>query len=308
MTSFFQKNYIKIPVIAVIIFTFLFQSFPPPQKVKSVKAASKIDYLDICEPKVPFYNEALQTDKLREACYLLKKIQDKAAQAVDVAREMHQATDPLTECNPLWGEKFPYITGGNCKSACAWSLPELTISIDLTTALVCAVSCATAGCAACSGDIKAIKDALDIIKKIYDLYKILKKFKAAIDVINDLIDTYKTTQELAEKIEELSRTLSNIDLSKLNQFYDTLTDLMRTQLEIQNEITKIEGKIQRMKNTISEFSQGQLQGIYRIVSEIGKIYATYILKPGQPPEPVDNEERPFVDSPIPEKQNKIYHL
>jgi len=303
MQTFFQKKYIKIPIVAVLIFSLLSQSLVSLQRPKTVKAASKINYLDICEPKVPFYNEPLQTEKLQEACYLLKKIQDKASQQVDTAREIYKLTDPLTKCNPLWGETFPYITEGNCKSACAWSLPEIKIEIDLTLALVCLFAPP-----ACAGDVSAIQKVLDLISEIYKWLRILKTLTEVINLIKEAIEVYQKVQEFAEEIGELIETVRGIDLSQVQEFYDTLSELIRLQAEIQNEIIKISGKICQMKNKVGVFSENQLKGIYRLINEIGEILANNILKPGQPPDPENGEERPFIEKKLKEIKEAADHL
>lgn len=280
MVSFFQKKYIKIPLIILIIFSISFRFFPPPKESEAIEIIErpKIDYLDICEPKVPFYDEPLQTDELQEACYLLKKIQDRAAQEIDIARLMFELTDPLTECNPIIGEEPPFVTTGNCRTACAWGLPEFEIGIDITMLIICFFYPE-----ACAGEVAEVKKVLDLINKILDLLDLIDQLRLIINIVQDLTTLYQDAVDLYQKIEDLLTLLPDIDLSELEEFYQTLMDLMLIKYDIQREINDIEGKIYQMENTIGHFSEGQLKGIYRLVNEIGDIFANKILAPNQSP-------------------------
>ncbi len=284
MTSLFQKKYIKIPIVVLVIFSIFFRFFPPPKESRAIEIVErpKIDYLDICEPKVPFYDEALQTDELQEACYLLKKIQDRTAQIVTIARKMYESTNPLDECNPLWGEKFPYITEGTCKSSCAWGLPNFTVSIDLTVVIICAF--APQLCAALVTQIGKILEIIDKVlewKWVWDLWKAYKYLKALYEIYENFTELLQDLNTLTEKIRELLELIPSVDLSELNEFYDTLVDLMLIKYEIQGELTTIEGKIYQMENIVGRFTPEQLEGIFRLINEIGEVFAEEILAPGQ---------------------------
>lgn len=297
MALFFQKKYLKISVSCLLIFVFVFQFFPAPQKTQAVKAESRstINYLDICEPKVPFYDEALQTDELQEACYLLKKIQDRAAQEVTVARKMFELTDPFTKCNPIFGEEFPYVTTGNCKTACAWGFPEFEISIDITMMVICFFYPG-----ACAGKVAEVAKVLKLLNKILDFYDIYKKFKLVLDIIQDVIALLQDAQELTEKLNELLAVIPDIDLSELNEFYKTLMEMVRLKYDVQQEVNQIEGKVYQMRKTVGTFSGGQLEGIYGQINKIGEIFVDKILAPGQSPDPENGDQRPFVEKELKE--------
>ena len=292
MTSFFQKKYIKISVSCLLIFVFIFQFFPAPQKTQAVKAESRstINYLDICEPKVPFYDEAIQTDELQEACYLLKKIQDRAAQEVTVARKMFELTNPLTKCNPLWGEESPYFNTGNCKTACTIGPPEFEISIDITTLIICIFY--PGACAGKVAEVAKVLELLNIIRLLTNIWEITTIVLNILDNIGDLFDNL---DEILQKIRELMEIVPDIDLSELNQFFNNLVEFMRFRTEVQQGINQIEGKIYQIEKIVGVFYAGQLKGIYDQINEIGNIFAEKILKTGQSPDPENGGQRPFVE-------------
>jgi uncharacterized coiled-coil DUF342 family protein len=230
--NIFQKKYFK-PLLSLVLLGVIVVGLVFPTNgtfSQELTKGPKVKYPEVCELKIPSYEEAPKSGKLEVDCYRLKEIYDLAFREVEAAKKLFEFTDPLGKCNPLQ----------NCTTNCFPALaskPIFTIWFGF-----CAFP-----------NLGAIASFFDIVNKINAIMKQLNSLKKTVEKVkrvNELIPEIQATYRKIEKIDFSKIDLSQLSkIEKVSNLHGEISDIAS---EIKGELDQAKNKIEGIKNTLLE--------------------------------------------------------